>query len=158
MVVELNPVSDCPASVLQDFEAMPVHALLLERADHALDHAVLLRAVLRDELLAQAITAHQGRVVAARKTRPLSLRSRNSWGTRPSVPNRAISACSNARDAVVARPLRDRCQSSNSRVWQSITSASVAQPSRLPKRGTCRSTSARSTVVTSQLPIEHWHQ
>ncbi|MDO3621726.1 hypothetical protein Q3O98_11510 [Ralstonia pseudosolanacearum] len=26
--------------------------------------------------------------------------------------------------------LRDRCQPSNSRVWQSITSASVAQPSR----------------------------
>src|SRR3546814_2492655 len=32
--------------------------------------------------------------------------------------------------AVVALPLRDRCQPNSSRVWQSITSASVAHPSR----------------------------
>jgi hypothetical protein len=60
----------------------------------------------------------------------LSLRSKKGFGTRPSAPKRAISAYSNALDAVVARPLRDRCQPSNSRVRQSITSANVAQPSR----------------------------
>jgi len=67
MVVELNPISDRAAGMLQRFEAMTMHALLLERADHALDHPVLLRAVRRDELLTQVIAAHQGCVIAARK-------------------------------------------------------------------------------------------
>lgn len=46
---------------------MTMHALLFERANHALDHPVLLCAVQRDELLAQAVTAHHDCVVAARK-------------------------------------------------------------------------------------------
>src|SRR5690242_20966752 len=40
-------------------------ALLLESADQALDHAVLLRAVRRDELLLQAVAAYQRGVAAA---------------------------------------------------------------------------------------------
>ncbi|WP_260773856.1 hypothetical protein [Ralstonia mojiangensis] len=60
----------------------------------------------------------------------MSLRSRNGFGTRPSVPHQAIRVCSNALDALLARPLRDRRQPSNFHVWQSITSVSVAQPSR----------------------------
>ena len=67
MVVELNPISNRATGVLQRLEAMAVHALLLERADHALDHAVLLRAVRRDELLTWAIPPYQGRVVVAGK-------------------------------------------------------------------------------------------
>ena len=51
------------------------------------------------------------------KTCPLSLLSRNGFGTRPSVPKRAISTCSNALEAVLAVPLRDRCHRSSSRVW-----------------------------------------
>src|SRR3546814_4976067 len=47
-VVELDPVADHPAGVLLGFKAMTVRALLLERPDDALDHAVLLRAVRRD--------------------------------------------------------------------------------------------------------------
>ena len=42
-----------------------VHAFVFERSDHALDHAVLLRAVRGDELLLQAIAFDQGRVAAA---------------------------------------------------------------------------------------------
>ncbi len=54
-VVELDPFADHAHRVLLAFEAMTVHALLLQRPDHALDQAVLLRAVRRDELLAQAV-------------------------------------------------------------------------------------------------------
>src|SRR5699024_12312537 len=64
------------------------------------------------------------------RTKPLSERSKNGLGTRPSVPNRAIKYLTRALVAVVALPLRDRCQPSNSRVWQSMTIARLAQPSR----------------------------
>ena len=46
---------------------MAVRALLLERADHAVNHAVLLWAERRNKLLTQAITAPQGCVVEAGK-------------------------------------------------------------------------------------------
>lgn len=62
VVVELDPVGNRPAGMLQAFEAVPVHALLLQGPDHALHHAVLLRAVRGDELLAQALAADQWRV------------------------------------------------------------------------------------------------
>ncbi len=58
-MVELNPVCNHTADMLQDFEAVTVYALLLERSNHALDHAVLLRAMRRNELLVQSVTAHQ---------------------------------------------------------------------------------------------------
>lgn len=45
--------------------------------------------------------------------------------------------------AVVALPERDRCQPRSSRVWQSITSASVFQPSR-PAQTRQRSVDQRS--------------
>lgn len=130
MVVKLDPVGNGAAGMLQRLEAVSVYALLLERADHALDHSVLLRTVRRDERLPQTVTAYQSRVSRLVKTSPLSPLSRNGLGTRPSVPNRAISACSNALEAVLALPLRDKCQPSSSRVWQSITRASVTHPSR----------------------------
>lgn len=53
-VVELDPVADHAHRVLLAFEAVAVHVLLLQRPYHALDQAVLLRAVRRDELLAHA--------------------------------------------------------------------------------------------------------
>jgi len=58
-VVEAYPVADDTACVLQGLKAMTMRALLLERTDDPLDHAVLLRLIQRDELLAQAIVAHQ---------------------------------------------------------------------------------------------------
>lgn len=67
MVVELEPVGDRPAGVLQCLKAMAVYALLLERADHPFDHAILLRAVRRDEFLPQAVAAHQRRIGPARE-------------------------------------------------------------------------------------------
>lgn len=51
VIVEPNPAGYDPTGVLQTLEAMTVHALLLQRLDDAFDHAVLLRAMWRDELL-----------------------------------------------------------------------------------------------------------
>lgn len=65
MVVKADPIADHAVGVLQGFESVAVHALVFERADHALDHAVLLRAVRGDELLLQAIALDQGCVAAA---------------------------------------------------------------------------------------------
>ena len=44
-----------------------MHALVLQRADHPLDHAVLLWAVGRDERLLQAMALDQRGVAAARE-------------------------------------------------------------------------------------------
>jgi len=64
VVVKAYPVADDAAGMLDRLEAVPMHALFLERADHPFDHAVLLRAVRRNELLAQAVAAHEGSVAA----------------------------------------------------------------------------------------------
>ena len=65
MVVETDPVRDHAAGMLQGLEPVAVHALILERANHAHDRAVLLRAVRGDELLLQAIAFDQGCTAAA---------------------------------------------------------------------------------------------
>ena len=56
-VVEADPLSDDARGVLLGLEAMTVYALLLQGPDDALDQSVLLRAMRRDELLPEAITA-----------------------------------------------------------------------------------------------------
>ena len=61
-VVEADPPSDDARGVLLGLEAMTVYALLLQGPDDALDHSVLLRAVRCDELLPEAITAHEARI------------------------------------------------------------------------------------------------
>lgn len=66
-VVEADPVSNEAGRVLDAFEAVAVTALLLERADRALDHADLLRAVRGDDLLAPVVAAHEGGEVPARE-------------------------------------------------------------------------------------------
>lgn len=63
VVVEADPVTNHAGSVLDAVEAMAVNALLFQRADHALYHAVLLRAVRGYELLLQPITPDQCREV-----------------------------------------------------------------------------------------------
>lgn len=65
MVVEMDPAPDQAAGVLQELEAVTMHALLLERADDPLDQAVLLRAMRRDELLAQPVAHDQCSEAAA---------------------------------------------------------------------------------------------
>ena len=65
VVVKANPVTNDPAGVLQALEAVPMHALLLERTNHPLDQAILLGAVRGDEFLTQAIASDQGREAAA---------------------------------------------------------------------------------------------
>ena len=59
VVVEADPVTDDAGRVLDAVEALAVNALLLQRADHALNHSDLLRAVRRYELLLQTTAADQ---------------------------------------------------------------------------------------------------
>lgn len=63
-------------------EAVPRHALLLDRADHALDQAVLLRTVRRDELLVEAVAAHQTRLVATGEHQAV-VRPQQEWPRHP---------------------------------------------------------------------------
>ena len=61
-VVEFDPVTDDPTGMLPGLAA--VEALFFQRPDHALHQAVLLRAVWRDKLLLQAVSAYQSRITA----------------------------------------------------------------------------------------------
>ena len=67
VVVETDPVADHAAGVLQGLEAIPMRTLFLQRPDHTFHHAILLGRVRRDELLAQAVGAHQCGVAATGK-------------------------------------------------------------------------------------------
>ena len=69
--VKRDPVADHSHRMLLAFEAMAVCALLLERTDDAFHHAVLLRAMRSDELLPQAVAAHQSGVVTAGEDQPV---------------------------------------------------------------------------------------
>jgi len=64
VVVEADPVADDAAGVLERLEAVPVCALLLQGSNDAFHHAVLLRRVRCDELLAQTVAADQCGVAA----------------------------------------------------------------------------------------------
>ena len=59
MIIEADPVCNDPASVRQAFKAVPVRALLFQRADYPRCHAGLLRSVWRDELLLQVVAFRQ---------------------------------------------------------------------------------------------------
>jgi hypothetical protein len=133
VVVKLDLVTDHARGVLLTLEAMPVDALFLQGTGDALHHAVLLRAVPGNELLPQAVAANRRVKWRLVKTNPLSERSRNGAGTRPNMPIWVIRACSRAAAAVLALPLRDRCQPSSCRMWQSTTRARLSQPSRPPQ-------------------------
>lgn len=80
VVVERNPVFNDPARVLQGLEAIPVDALLLQRPDHALEHAVLLRVVRSDELFLQTVVSFisrpcpTGTAILSVRAAPTSLR------------------------------------------------------------------------------------
>ena len=67
MVIEMNPVAYYAHRMLQGFEAMTMGTLLFQRPDQALGHAVLLRAVRRDELVSQTVASAQPRVMATRE-------------------------------------------------------------------------------------------
>jgi len=71
VVVKAYPVANYAAGVLQGFEAVPVSTLLFKRSDNSFHHAVLLRAMRRDELLAQAITTDQRCIAATGENEPI---------------------------------------------------------------------------------------
>jgi hypothetical protein len=87
-VVKANPVANDPASMLQGLEPIPVHALLLQGPDHALDHAVLLWAVRRDEFLLDAIAAHLGRIATTGEDQTVigAKQERRGYAAKRSIP------------------------------------------------------------------------
>lgn len=74
VIVEAASLFDDSRGVLLGLAAMTMHALLFQLPDNAVDHAVLLRAMRRDELLPKSITAHEARI----GPRALSDLSRNA--------------------------------------------------------------------------------
>ena len=67
LVVEPNPVRYHPTGKLQRLKPLPVHTLLIDRANDSLHQSVLLRAMRRDEFLLQAVAFDQSGVTAACK-------------------------------------------------------------------------------------------
>ena len=67
LVVPADPLADRRARLDEALEVVLPDALLLELAEEALDHAVLLGRVGRDELLAQAVVAAGGAEAAGRE-------------------------------------------------------------------------------------------
>ncbi len=61
-VLKEDSFSDDTRGVLLGFKAMTMCALLFQRSDHVLDHAVRLGAVRRNELLSKPVAAHHPRV------------------------------------------------------------------------------------------------
>jgi hypothetical protein len=57
-VVKTDLLANDTRGVLLSFAAMTMDALLFQRPGHALNHAALLRAVRRDELLAKTVAAY----------------------------------------------------------------------------------------------------
>jgi len=51
VVIKMDPITDHSTSVLQCFKPLPMDALLSQGSDHPLHHAVLLRAMRRDEVV-----------------------------------------------------------------------------------------------------------
>ena len=70
VVVEVDPVSNQATGMLQRFEPVPMHTLLLECTNHPLDQSIMPGAVRRDEFLTQAIASDQGRGAAASEDHP----------------------------------------------------------------------------------------
>src|SRR5574343_192712 len=64
-VIELDPVANDAAGVLQGFKAMAMNALLFQCPDQAFNQAILLWCMGRDELLPQAVATHQSGIAAA---------------------------------------------------------------------------------------------
>lgn len=78
LVIKANPVPDGTAGMQQALEAVAVHALLLEAADHLLDHVILLGTMRCDELLAQAIAFADRRKVATGEDQAI-VRAQQEW-------------------------------------------------------------------------------
>lgn len=72
LATNLDSVPDYAHHVLLCLKAVPVRALLLQCADDALDYAVLLRAVRRDELPLETASERQAHVVPAREHQAVS--------------------------------------------------------------------------------------
>jgi hypothetical protein len=60
-VVEPDPIAEDAGSVPLRLEAVAMQAMLFQGADEAFDHAILLRAVRGDSLLAQDVATRRDR-------------------------------------------------------------------------------------------------
>lgn len=63
-VIELDPVANHAAGMLQRLKAVPMYTLLFQGPDQPLDQPVLLRSMWRDELLPQSVAAHERSIAA----------------------------------------------------------------------------------------------
>lgn len=121
VVVEADPVCDDPTSMLQGLEAMPMHALLFDRADQSLHQAVLLWRVGRDELLLKSIVSNQCGIATASEDQPLSERSRKEVGTRPQRTEASDQTpAPGPASAVFDRPLRESVLVAGSEVLRNL--------------------------------------
>jgi hypothetical protein len=73
VVVGAYPVADGACHMLNAVEALAMDALFLEGSDYTLDHAVLLGAMPRVELLFQPIATNQRGIAARCKDQPVKL-------------------------------------------------------------------------------------
>ena len=142
MVVELDPVADRDWRVA-GFRSGGGGYTALSACGSSAPQTVLLRGVGCDELLLPGRSFDQRRVAATGEDQAVVRAQQEGLSRAPACQKRTIRACSSALSAVRDLPLRETCQPSNSRLKQSITSASVAQPSRPSKRGTDPSPSVR---------------
>ena len=103
-VVPGEPTPEALLGLSKIRKLMLPDALLFETPKEALNHAILLRRVRRDEFLRQPVVATGSAEAAALKDQPLSLRTIGTapWGR--NVPNRERQAASSARSASLARP------------------------------------------------------
>lgn len=125
-----------------------MHALFFHRADHAFDHPVLLRAVRRDELLAQPIVSHQRGVAARGEDQPVigSQQERRRHASQsPEAGDQGMSQCA---AAVQALPLADlpAHQLEYARHGVLVEPPTDARPSGSQRMGTLR-TDARTVCA-----------
>lgn len=135
VVVEADPVSGDPRRMLDALEAVAVNALLLERPDDALDHAVLLGTVRRDELLFQAVASDQRREVAAGEDQTVVGPQQERRFDAAERADLAMSACSRAAPAKPSLLCRSRC---GRYPWTSARSGLWRQMERLGCGAACR--------------------
>ncbi len=87
-VVEHDPVADGAYCMLDAVETLAVNALLFDLSDFALALAVLLRTVLRYELMLQAAAANQACVAVRGEDEAIVVTQKELPGASPKVPNR----------------------------------------------------------------------
>lgn len=143
-VVKLKPVSNHPTCMLDGLGSETVRTLLFESSNHTLYDAVLLETVERDEFLLQIIAGHQRGIVSGTAYQTIVRTLQKRFCDLSKHTKLMDEGLFHADSAVADLPLQLKCQPRDSRVWQSITKAKLAQPY-LPHQTRQRSVAQRSS-------------